>query len=257
MLVFGGGSLYRLGDLPNFLTPEKGKPMRFPMTVLLWFATASCLLLAGDPPPETPPPPPPPPTPAEQFSYAIGLEIGASLKHLPAEIDPTFLFRGIEDVLRGNPLLFSEEEAEQIKRSFFQQWQASRGQRNAEESSRFLEENKKKEGILTTPSGLQYQELQPGQGPRPKATDRVKVHYRGTLLDGTEFDSSHKRGEPVVFQANQVIPGWQEALQLMNVGSRYRLFIPPALAYGERGAGQIIGPNAALIFEVELLGVER
>ena len=121
----------------------------------------------------------------------------------------------------------------------------------------FLQENKQKEGVVTTLSGLQYIVLREGDGQRPKVTDTVKVHYRGTFIDGTEFDSSYSRGEPAVFPVNGVIAGWTEALQRMRVGSKYRVFVPPKLAYGERGAGDVIGPNETLIFDVELLGIER
>ena len=130
-------------------------------------------------------------------------------------------------------------------------------EKNMEEGEKFLSENKKKKGIVTTKSGLQYIVLSEGNGARPKATDKVKVHYKGTLIDGTEFDSSYKRGEPAVFQVKGVIPGWTEALQLMKVGSKYNLFIPSNLAYGQRGAGSKIGPNVTLIFEVELLSIEK
>jgi FKBP-type peptidyl-prolyl cis-trans isomerase FkpA len=125
-----------------------------------------------------------------------------------------------------------------------------------EKGEAFLRENATKEGITATPSGLQYEVLTPAEGPLPKATDTVRVHYRGTLLNGDEFDSSYKRGEPISFPLNRVIPGWTEGLQLMPVGSKYRLFIPSDLAYGPRGAGGLIGPNETLIFEVELLGIE-
>jgi FKBP-type peptidyl-prolyl cis-trans isomerase FklB len=128
--------------------------------------------------------------------------------------------------------------------------------KNAAEGEKFLAENKKKDGVKTTASGLQYKVLKEGSGPSPKETDTVVVNYKGTLIDGTEFDSSFKRNEPASFQVNRVVKGWIEALQLMKAGSKYQLFIPAALAYGERGAGQLIGPNATLIFEVELLSIK-
>ena len=130
------------------------------------------------------------------------------------------------------------------------------GEKNRKEGEAFLAENKKKKGVITTESGLQYMVLEKGDGPKPKATDTVSVNYRGTLIDGTEFDSSYKRGKPVTFPVKGVIAGWTEALLLMNVGSKYKLFVPPNLGYGGRGAGRLIGPEATLIFEVELLGIE-
>jgi FKBP-type peptidyl-prolyl cis-trans isomerase len=202
--------------------------------------------------------------PAAKFSYALGLEIGASLKQLGAEIDMDVFARGVEDNLKGNEPLLTPQQAAEIKQEFFKKLQAERAERNKDlaeknrkEGEKFLAENKKKDGVTTTASGLQYEVLTEGDGPTPKATDQVTVHYRGTLIDGTEFDSSYNRGEPVTFPVQGVIAGWTEALQLMKVGSKYRLFIPSNLAYGERGAGQVIGPNATLIFEVELLEIKK
>ncbi|MBW2412326.1 MAG: FKBP-type peptidyl-prolyl cis-trans isomerase, partial [Deltaproteobacteria bacterium] len=152
----------------------------------------------------------------------------------------------------------------QIKQEFSRQVQESRqtqmaalSEKNRADGEAFLAANKNKEGVVTTASGLQYKVLKKGDGPKPQNNDRVSVHYRGTLLDGTEFDSSYKRGKPATFQVNGVIRGWTEALQLMNVGSKYQLFIPSDLAYGTRGAGRKIGPNSTLIFDVELLGIEE
>jgi len=196
-------------------------------------------------------------TPSEKASYALGLDIGASLKRFRSGIEFNALFRGIEDSLKGNKPLLTPQEAAAIKREFFKKIQEELAEKNLKEGEAFLAENKKKKGVITTASGLQYMVLREGNGPKPKATDRVRVHYRGTLLDGTEFDSSYQGGEPATFQVQGVIAGWTEALQIMKVGSKYRLFIPSNLAYRERGAGQKIGPNATLIFEVELLAIDK
>ncbi|NQT81616.1 FKBP-type peptidyl-prolyl cis-trans isomerase [bacterium] len=199
-----------------------------------------------------------------KLSYALGMDIGASLKRLEAEIDPAIFFRGVEDTLKGGKPLLTPQEATEIRNEFFTkkreelaQRMKETGEKNLKEGEAFLAENKKKDGVVTTASGLQYMVLRKGDGSKPKKTDQVTVNYQGTLIDGTEFDSSYKRGQPATFSAGGVIPGWTEALQLMNVGSKYRLFIPSNLAYGERGSGARIGPNAALIFEVELLGIEK
>jgi len=201
---------------------------------------------------------------SEKLSYVLGSDIGKSLKGLSAEIDLDIFRQGVEDSFKGKKLLLTPQQVIQIQREFSQKIQDERTQeikalteKNRKEGEVFLAENKKKKGVTTTASGLQYLILKQGDGPKPKATDRVKVHYRGTLIDGTEFDSSYQRGQPATFAANRVIAGWTEALQLMKVGSKYRLFIPANLAYGERGAGAQIGPNATLIFEVELLAIEK
>jgi len=202
-------------------------------------------------------------TDAERFSYALGLDIGANLKNIETEVDLTALTQAIRDTMEGATPLLTHDQAQQIRQDFATKYRETQmtkakeaGERNLSEGNAFLAENKTKDGVITTASGLQYAVLTEGTGPRPKATDQVKVHYRGTLIDGTEFDSSYSRGEPVVFGVGGVIPGWVEALQLMPVGSKYKLFIPPQLAYGERGAGDKIGPNSVLIFEVELLSIE-
>jgi FKBP-type peptidyl-prolyl cis-trans isomerase len=147
------------------------------------------------------------------------------------------------------------EEADQVIRRFFEAAGEKEGQLNLETGNAFLEENKSREGVNTTASGLQYEVISEGDGPKPSADDRVRVHYHGTLIDGTVFDSSVERGEPAVFGVGQVIPGWTEALQLMPVGSKWKIYVPSNLAYGERGAGADIGPNTTLIFEVELLEI--
>ena len=201
---------------------------------------------------------------SERFGYALGLDIGASLKEMQTDRDLPSLLAGLRDTFEGTKTLLTPEQADEVIKEFskkMQEKQAEKSKDLAEKNRKagesFLTENKKKEGVITTESGLQVVVLEEGDGPKPVATDQVKVHYQGTLLDGTEFDSSYKRGQPVTFPVNGVIAGWTEALQLMKVGSKVRLFIPSDLAYGERGAGQRIGPNATLIFEVELLGIEK
>jgi len=198
----------------------------------------------------------------EKVSYAVGMDIGNSLMNRRAEIDLEFLFQGIEDIFEGKETLLTTEEASLVKKEYAEQMRKERAQKinelketNKAEGAVFLEENGKKEGVVTTESGLQYMVITEGNGPKPKDTDKVSVHYVGTLIDGTEFDNSRKRDQPSRFPLKGVIRGWSEGLQLLPVGSPYRLFIPSDLAYGERGAGQKIGPNATLIFEVELLEI--
>ena len=201
---------------------------------------------------------------AQKLSYMLGQQIGNNMKESPTEIDVDIFVRGIKDSLKGNKPLLNQEQAGEVRKEFSRQIQESRNrkiaalsEKNLKDGEAFLAENKKKEGIVTTASGLQYKVLTKGDGPTPLPTDKVTVHYRGTLLDGTEFDSSYKRGQPASFQVGGVIRGWTEALQLMNVGSKYQLYIPSSLAYGQRGAGQRIGPNSTLIFDVELLSIEQ
>jgi FKBP-type peptidyl-prolyl cis-trans isomerase len=203
-------------------------------------------------------------TPSAKLSYSLGMDVGNSLKELETEIYVAVFARGVEDSFKGNATLLTPKEAGEIRLAFFQKRREELAKKreelaakNLKEGQAFLAENKKKKGVVTTASGLQYIVLHEGDGPKPKATDGVKVHYRGTFLDGTEFDSSIKRGEPATFPVTGVIPGWTEALQLMKVGSKYQLFVPSNLAYGERGSGQRIPPNATLIFEVELLAIQE
>ena len=203
-------------------------------------------------------------TPAARLSYAFGMLIGQQLKQMEADIDIATFTRGLEDGLQGREPLLTPEEAMEIQTAFIREKQREQeekrealGEKNREEGEAFLEGNADKEGVVTTESGLQYVVLREGDGPKPNAADRVTVHYRGTLIDGTEFDSSYERGEPTSFQLNRVIAGWTEGLQLMNAGSKYRLFVPSKLAYGARGAGLDIGPDATLIFEVELLEIQE
>jgi FKBP-type peptidyl-prolyl cis-trans isomerase FkpA len=200
----------------------------------------------------------------EQYSYMIGLDIGRTLKGMNTEVNENAIMWGIQDIIKNRSQLLTPKALDSIKQEFstiMQQKQMSLmkevGGKNLQEGQAFLAANKTKPGVMTTASGLQYQVMTQGSGPKPKATDKVKVNYVGTLLDGKEFDSSIKRGQPAVFPLNGIIPAWSEGLQLMNVGSKYKLFVPPNLAYGERGAGQDIGPNSVLIFEVELLGIEK
>ena len=202
-------------------------------------------------------------TPRDKISYIIGVQIGSQLKGDSMDVDPGLVGRGIQDAIAGNKLLLGDQEAREIMNAF-QKEQAARqtaekkkqGEKNKKEGDAFLAENKKKEGVKTLASGLQYKVLKEGTGKTPKATDTVVTHYKGTLIDGKEFDSSYRRGEPATFQVTGIIPGWTEALQLMKEGSKWQLFVPPQLAYAERGAGNQIGPNATLIFEVELLTVK-
>lgn len=200
-------------------------------------------------------------TPIDSASYAIGVLVGANnkqqLANAPggADMNIEAMAEAFRATSLGEETAISEDDANTIIRNYFQAEGKKEAQANLEEGNAFLEKNKAREGVVTTESGLQYEILKEGDGPKPKATDKVKVNYHGTLIDGTVFDSSVDRGEPVTFAVNQVIPGWTEALQLMPVGSKWKLYIPANLAYGERGAGQDIGPNETLIFEVELLGI--
>ena len=191
----------------------------------------------------------------DKVSYSIGLNIGFNLNRQNVQINPDVLSAGIKDAIAGKPQL-TTDQVKEVMTTFekdMQQKQKAAGEKNASEGAKFLEENKKKEGVKTTASGLQYKAIKEGTGAQPKATDTVTVNYRGTLINGTEFDSSYKRGQPATFPLNGVIKGWTEGLQLMKVGSKYQFFVPPNLAYGERTVGPDITPNSTLIFEVELL----
>jgi FKBP-type peptidyl-prolyl cis-trans isomerase len=200
----------------------------------------------------------------ERSSYAIGQNVGGSLKTTNMTIDVPAFVQGVRDTLEGRKPLLTAEEAMAVMQEFSQKARDAemkkreeQSAKNIEEGKAFLETNKARTGVVTTASGLQYEVITQGTGPKPKPTDRVSVHYRGTLIDGTEFDSSYTRGQPATFQLDAVIPGWTESLQLMPVGSKYKIFLPSELAYGERGAGGQIGPNATLIFEVELLSIDK
>ena len=191
----------------------------------------------------------------DKVSYSVGLQIGFNLSRQKVDINPDVLAAGIKDALAGKPQL-NPDQIKEVMTTFekdMEQKQKDAGEKNKTEGAKFLEENKKKEGVKTTASGLEYKVLKEGNGAQPKATDTVSVNYRGTLINGTEFDSSYKRGQPATFPVNGVIKGWTEALQLMKVGSKYQLFIPSSLAYGERAVSPDLGANSTLIFEVELL----
>ena len=199
----------------------------------------------------------------DKISYSIGLNIGRSMKSEGLPINPDALAAAMKDVFSGAKPLLTDEEVKVVMENFQKEMQAkqlkSREEglgKNKAEGEKFLADNKKKAGVKSTASGLQYTVIKDGTGKTPKATDTVSTHYRGTLINGTEFDSSYKRGEPAEFPVNGVIKGWTEALQLMKEGSKWQLYIPSDLAYGERGAGKDIGPNSTLIFEIELLKVK-
>lgn len=193
----------------------------------------------------------------DKISYALGLSMGQNLMSSGVEsLNYQDLAAGIEDVLTKQQPKISYQEAQQVLNQFFQELEAKVAGAAKADGEKFLAENAKREGVKVTASGLQYEILEPSLGQKPKATDTVRVHYEGTLIDGTVFDSSYRRGESITFPLNGVIAGWTEGLQLMSIGSKYKFFIPYQLAYGERGAGQSIPPYAALIFTVELLGIE-
>ena len=192
----------------------------------------------------------------DKFSYAIGLGIGQNLLSMGArELDVNDFAQAIKDVLESHPTAISHTEAREIVNKFFAEMEAKANAENIAKGKAFLEENKKKPNIVTLPSGLQYEVIREGNGKQPKATDRVRCHYEGTLIDGTLFDSSITRGQPAVFGVNQVIKGWVEALQLMSEGAKWKLYIPSDLAYGAQGAGEMIPPHSTLVFEVELIEV--
>ena len=192
----------------------------------------------------------------DKFSYAIGLGIGQNLLSMGAQgINVEDFAQAIADVLNRKETAISHNEAREIVNNYFTELEAKMNAENIEKGKAFLAENAKKEGVITLPSGLQYQVITEGNGKKPRATDKVKCHYEGTLIDGTLFDSSIKRGQPAVFGVNQVIRGWVEALQLMSEGSKWRLFIPSELGYGAQQAGEMIPPHSTLIFDVELIEV--
>jgi FKBP-type peptidyl-prolyl cis-trans isomerase len=203
-------------------------------------------------------------TQTQKSSYAIGMNIGKNLKRDSVEVDPAILLRGLKDALAGGKLLLTDDEAKAALTALQAEVRAKEEEKikaaaieNKKAGEAFLAANKAKEGVVTLPSGLEYKIIKEGTGPKPTADDTVLCHYRGTLVDNTEFDSSYKRNEPLKIPVGGVIKGWTEAIQLMPVGSKWQLFIPSDLAYGERGApGSPIGPNSTLIFEVELISIE-
>jgi FKBP-type peptidyl-prolyl cis-trans isomerase len=201
-------------------------------------------------------------TDEKKLGYIIGMDIGKSLREQGTEVDLDSLITAIRATYNGEELAMTTEEAGQVRKEYIEKRQAEQqaeaaaaGQNNLVEGQKFLAENASKEGVQTTASGLQYKVETMGDGPKPAATDTVKVHYRGTLLDGTEFDSSYARNEPISFALNRVIAGWTEGVQLMPVGSKFTFYIAPDLAYGEGGGGPI-PPNSTLVFDVELLAIE-
>ena len=203
-------------------------------------------------------------TPKNRISYTIGVNIGQDFKTQKMDVDADILVMGLKDSIAGKELRLTDEEMASEIQTFQQEMQAKMAAemeamvaKNEAEGVAFLAENAKKEGVVVTESGLQYKVLEPGEGDSPQATDVATVHYRGTLVDGTQFDSSYDRGQPATFPVGGVIAGWTEALQLMKPGAKWQLVIPAELAYGERGAGQDIGPNATLLFDVELISVEK
>ncbi len=196
-------------------------------------------------------------------SYAIGLNIGKSMRQQSVDVDPNVLLQGLKDGLGGGKALLTDDEARatmmQLQtevRAKMEEKRKQQGEASKKEGDAFLAANKTKQGVVTLPSGLQYKILTPGTGPKPTASDTVVCNYRGTLVNGTEFDSSYKRGQPATFPVNGVIQGWKEALPLMPTGSKWQLVIPPDLAYGEQGAGADIPPGATLIFEIELMSIQ-
>lgn len=203
-------------------------------------------------------------TEKDKESYAIGMSVGRGLHRDNVDVDPAIIARGIKDAMSGGKTLLNDQEA-QLALSTLQtglrkkqeELRVAEAAKNKQEGQAFLEANKSKDGVVTLPSGLQYKVLQMGAGPKPAETDTVECNYRGTLIDGKEFDSSYKRGQTVTFPLNQVIKGWTEALQLMPVGSKWQLFVPSELAYDDRGQGPDIAPGDTLIFEVELVSIKE
>ncbi len=200
----------------------------------------------------------------DKISYSIGVDVGKSIMKQKIEISPEPFMAGFKDGQADKTTLMTEDEIRQtlmaLQSEMLEKQKADlkeTANKNLSAGEKFLDDNKKKKDVVTLPSGLQYRIIKDGKGDSPKATDVVTTHYRGKLIDGTEFDNSYNRGEPVKFAVNGVIPGWTEALQLMKPGAKWELYIPSKLAYGENGVGQIIGPNSALVFEVELLTVEK
>jgi FKBP-type peptidyl-prolyl cis-trans isomerase len=220
---------------------------------------------AGEAKTQSAPPAPNPalPTQKDKVSYAIGMNIGKQLHHQSIDVDTNVILQGLKDALAGGKTQLTDDEAQSTLvalQTEVREREMAKRQKDAETNKKasdaFLAANKSKPGVIALPSGLQYKVLKEGTGPKPSADDIVETNYKGTLINGTEFDSSYKRGETAKFPVNHVIKGWTEALQLMPVGSKWELYVPPDMAYGERGAGDAIGPNEALVFEVELIGIQ-
>ncbi len=230
--------------------------MKSNFSALLLTAIACCATVSAQEKPDLK-------DPKQKISYAIGTQMGSSMREQGLEVDPKAIAAGLADALAGKPGMTEAEvkaTISELREQMMAKMQAKQqvdGAKNAKVGEEFLAANAKKDGVKTTASGLQYKVIKSGDGKTPGPRDTVKVHYHGTLVDGTVFDSSVDRGEPVTFPVDQVIPGWTEALQLMKVGDKYQIYIPSKLAYGESGAGPKIGPNSALIFDVELLGIEK
>lgn len=202
-------------------------------------------------------------TEQDKLSYTLGMDLGGYLKTMDVELNLDVFHQGLVATYSGQKPLLTPEQAAEIKQAFAQKQQEKQAKEienvakaNKEATATFLAENKKKKGVTVTASGLQYEVIKAGEGATPKAEDQVTVHYKGTLLDGSEFDSSYKRNQPATFHLNQVIPGWTEGLQLMKPGATYKLYIPSELGYGDRGMPPMIGPGSMLIFEVELVAVK-
>ncbi len=203
-------------------------------------------------------------TDTQKFSYVLGLDVGESLQRLDTKVDMHTLTQAIEDVLQNRPKALKPAEVKQVRKQLVKELrgkaqakQQATAQKNLKAGEAFLAQNKQKPGVKETQSGLQYKVIKQGDGPKPKATDTVTVQYRGKLIDGTVFDSSYKHGKPATFELDKVIPGWTEGVQLMPVGSTYEFYLPAKLAYGKRGAGRVIGPDEALIFNVKLLKIDH
>jgi len=196
-------------------------------------------------------------TEPEKNGYSVGYDIGRSIQRQLADLDAESVARGLKDAMGGAAPVLLDQEIQQRFASVRQESAKRTVEKNKKDGEAFLARNKGEKGVKTTASGLQYKVITTGKGKRPTAEDTVTVNYRGTLIDGTEFDSSYKRNQPATFPVKGVIPGWTEALQLMKEGSKWMLYLPSTIAYGERGTGNMIGPNSTLIFEVELLSINK
>jgi FKBP-type peptidyl-prolyl cis-trans isomerase FklB len=244
--------VYHDGKIDLFLQEEVMKRILI-AAVLAFFSLGICL--AGEKPELK--------NENDKISYSVGYQVGSDFKRQGVDLNTDLMVKGVQDAMSGGKPLMTQEEMNKtlvdLKKKIVGEEQEERkkaAEKNLAEGKKFLEANAKKEGVKTLPSGLQYKVIKAGSGTSPGKTDSVTVNYRGTLVDGTEFDSSYARGNPATFQVNRVIAGWTEALQRMKPGAKWQLFIPANLAYGERGAGSRIGPNSALIFEVELISVQ-